>query len=171
MLNWKTILAHHAANPPDPRITIREVQPPIPTDLVIRSGIAEPKIDANNDLRIELVIDSTLSDDLKTTILFHEIGHAIDFLAHETDTIQPLNGVLTLTEQDARQQRTELAAFKHSLNELLAVAQNGWELPLRNTVLRIARRARADSNRNYREAIGQLMQTQLWQDCVNAMHH
>ena len=117
------------------------------------------------NLLIELLVDIALHEDFKTTILFHEIGHYLDFIAHEGETIRFLKGHLTSQECHLRAQRTELAAFTHSLTKLLKLAEGGWQLPLRNTLNRIIQRSISDSDLDYKIAITRLMENQLWKDC------
>jgi hypothetical protein len=168
-MNWQTILASEVQSRTDPRISIQEVPAARLAQVGVSGGAAVPKLDATGSLVVELLVDQSLSDELKVTILFHELGHADDFILHNSETVRFLQGALSEGERRLRTRRTELAAFTNSLTNLLVLSRSGWVLPLTNTVARITYRAANDPDTDYRIAIAQLKTTSIWQECLDEL--
>jgi len=163
---WENILKKEQKNPCVTNLTIHEVDSSKLEELGLSGGATIPQVDKDNNLASVIFIDKTLDENLKITVLYHELGHAIYNKDNEEETKKYLNHELSKPNKEERQEKSELKAFKHSLIYLHKLAKEGNTEPLEDTIKRLESRENDDCNLNYRKAITKLKKTEIWEDCL-----
>jgi hypothetical protein len=166
MNDWQTVLAEQRASPQNKGIELLEVPAAELTAMKSDKGRFEARLE-NGTLTLKIRVDESLSDEFKTAVLFHELGHGRDYVKYEAETRRAIAQLLTPEEARIRKIRSETAAFQYCLQELRKIAGKGWRDPFVNTIKRISQRATDDPDPDYRVAIRELQKTIFWKDCVD----
>ena len=109
-----------------------------------------------------ILIDSSISIELKINVLLHEFGHYLHYKK------LGCNQVLYLQQNvDNWVIVDEYEAFKFQLIKIYAIAIHYDHNILRNTIIRLVDRFNNESNLRYREALTRLFQEEIWHETIS----
>lgn len=105
-----------------------------------------------------ILVDCSISIELKINVLLHEFGHYLHYKKIGCDQAKQLqqnvdNWIIV----------DEFEAFKFQLIKVYTIAIDNDINILRNTMLRLIDRFNNDSDLRYREALNRLFQDEIWQ--------